>query len=331
MNDKSLLGKEIDGIATRYNTSKDIEANAEKEEAILGIVKKFPGIVPQEIISAIMRKEILCSRVGFVKLIDVQGWFQEYLAKLHAPNAPSWLQDLYWDGHGHMENVFSKEEIFLLDMNMMEIFEANTEKQGEPKVAFDRLTHTGELVLERVQELWNSPLRWILGHPIFDYISETVFKTTDWVPYVCMGLYKHPHSVKTLAHRDTHWCLPEIYRNIRFLCQIQFNNPEEGDGGLLYQPRTHFLQEDRHMISQGAAPATLTPCKGQTPYDINFHNVGCLHGVKPNMSDILVKRLYIGILPLEESAIYNYYVNSMPLQDMKNLIQTCKEEYKSLF
>lgn len=301
-----------------------------KREVSLNEASRIINTEPRKFYRAIDTGVLHYSSPGKFLLLDILGWNQENYYQALPKDSPSWALDLGRDGHGCIANVFSEFEISYLSSICDQLYEEYKEDSTNPQTSFD-LTYDKIYYLERMRWLWTTPLRFIIGHPIFDEISLRMFGTQNWLPYLYMGIFKHSGSLPTTCHRDVHWSVPENFQHMRFLCQIQLTPPNPGDGGLEFLPESHRLQKDRPMIHQ-YQPRTegYRSFYGITPYDMNMHNIGVLHTVGSNTANILMKRLYIGIIPATDPALDTPFPTDQKKQEIRNYVHQAKEEYASL-
>lgn len=305
-------------------------ARGNKREVTILEASKIINTPPSFFYKAIDTKVLHWSSPDNLLLLDVLGWNQENYYRNMPNSSPSWALDFARDGHGYIPNVFCQKELDILSSIVDELYEQHKEDSKDPQTSFD-ITYDGTYYLERMRWLWKTPLLFMLGHPIFDEVSQAMFGTKDWLPFLYMGIFKQPGSLPTTCHRDLHWSLPEDFQHMRFLCQIQLTPPIPGDGGLEFLPESHRLQKDRPMTHQ-YLPRTndYRPFYGHTIYDMNIHNIGVLHTVGSNTSSLMMKRLYIGVIPSTDPALNKPFPTEEKRKEIQEYLHKAKRDYKSI-
>jgi hypothetical protein len=285
-----------------------------------------------DIYEAVMAGCLRLSSPGRVRWIEVQGWLHNKWAnETITSTTPLWAINLLRNGHGLIQDVWTQEQIALITQQAHDYIDGERKEEINPRYVYTEKTKRGEVVFERLSNLLSTDLTWVLGHPIFDHISEVIFGTTDWVPFGYQVLYKVPLGIWTDSHRDIYWCLPEEYHHVRFLCQIQLTPTADSDGGIIYKPGTHRLSDDLTMVhcNKGNLDGFI-PFEGQGIYDMNLHNVGVLHAIRANNKTHVGKRAYIGICPAEYIRMVEYY-STKTVELGKKLVKNAKEAYAKLF
>jgi hypothetical protein len=237
---------------------------------------------------------------------DVAAWIEElHLKKCRAARREGEFTKLLENGYLQVRGALSDQEVSVLRTASDSLLQMTPCPQ-DPRFIFRPGTGAAGAVLERVLDVQDlqPAFRRMFRNELLCAVGGAVIGQSFLV-YNTSLVVKLPRvGVSIWIHRDPTWTtrsLPDPVLTVAFY----LDDSDEANGAVSFMPRTHRPRDGRSspLPADERAWWSEAACVRAAAGDAVVHNLGVIHGSRPNPSPLLRRTLYYSLMSVREARL----------------------------
>lgn len=297
-------------MATNISNANGVWTDRSTERMTFKDVEHLSGVSQSKINHALKKRELVpysTTPLTFLRQ-DVMAWIEE-MSLINEQSVVEGLtkqqRDCFLEnGYLHIPGVLCPSELNELQIASDILLQQARSGIADSRFIYKKWSNDLDSVLERVHDVYNMApaFQRLLSHDLLHYVAKSIMGQPSLVYNTSLVVKIPGYGVPIPVHRDPTWTTRST-RDPVFTVAFYLDTSDDTNGGVYFLPGTHRTRQGRasDLPAENENWWRHGICVRTSPGDVIIHNLGVIHGSKPNYSLALRRTLYYSIISIKEA------------------------------